>query len=112
MNVAVVRGELDRPVNVRELPSGESVASFELRVSNEGRTETVPISWPGSPPAATDHEPGDELLVVGRVRRRFYQVAGAIQSRTEVVAGSVVPARQRKRVERLLTTAATELWPV
>jgi single-strand DNA-binding protein len=45
-------------------------------------------------------------LVVGAVRRRFFRVGGATQSRTEVVADAVVPMRQRKRVLSALRGAA------
>ena len=39
---------------------------------------------------------GTELLVVGRVRRRFFQGNG-LQSRTEVVVDHAAPARQTVR---------------
>lgn len=111
MNVAVVAGVLEAPVSIREVASGEPVAAFDLRVVNRGRSESVPVSWPTAPTSITRHEPGDELVVMGRVRRRFFRAAGSVQSRTELVASSVVAGGQKKRVERLLTAAATELWP-
>jgi single-strand DNA-binding protein len=45
---------------------------------------------------------GDEVVVIGRVRKRFFRVGGATQSRTEVVATRVVPARRRAQVAKAL----------
>jgi single-strand DNA-binding protein len=47
--------------------------------------------------------------VVGRVRRRFFRAGGTTQSRTEVVADTVVPATQAKRVEAALRRAREAL---
>jgi len=43
--------------------------------------------------------------VTGEVRRRFYRAGGVTQSRTEVVADALIPARQRRRVEAALSRA-------
>jgi single-strand DNA-binding protein len=64
---------------------------------------SVPVAW-------IDPAPGDlacvqqgaEIMVVGTVRRRFFRVGGATQSRTEVVAAEVVAATDRRRARRLL----------
>ena len=45
-------------------------------------------------------------MVVGRIRRRFFQSGGATQSRTEVVADVVLPVGQAKRVAGALRAAA------
>jgi single-strand DNA-binding protein len=45
------------------------------------------------------------VVVVGRVRRRFFHAGGATQSRTEVVAETVLPAGQAKRVATALRAA-------
>ena len=42
---------------------------------------------------------GVDVVVIGTVRRRFFRVGGATQSRTEIVADVVIPARRRRRVE-------------
>jgi hypothetical protein len=39
------------------------------------------------------------------VRRRFFQAGGTTQSRTEVVADAVVPARQAKRARAAVEKA-------
>ena len=54
---------------------------------------------------------GNELVVVGTVQRRFFRVGGATQSRTEVVAESVIPARRRKQVDAALDAVLDRLCP-
>lgn len=116
-NIAVIRGPIrDEPV-VRELPGGGVVAQFDLNTETEsdgGRQRvSVPIAW-ADPTAAQLGvlTAGNELVVVGTVRRRFFRVGGATQSRTEVVADAVVPARQRTRVARALQGAADRVLDV
>jgi single-strand DNA-binding protein len=58
---------------------------------------------PGEP--AVVHDEGTELLVTGRVRRRFFRAGGATQSRTEVVAEAVVVATDQRRVRRAIDRA-------
>jgi single-strand DNA-binding protein len=103
MNVVVLRGRLSRPPEHRDLPSGDSLVAYEVTVERNGeKAESVPVVCFGAAPSAADLEPDTEVVVVGRVRRRFFRAGGSTQSRTEVVADGVVPARQAKRVERLL----------
>ena len=49
------------------------------------------------------------MLVVGRVRRRFFRAGGGTQSRTEVVAEAVVNARHAKRAAAALQRAQAAL---
>jgi single-strand DNA-binding protein len=114
MNVVVVKGRLSRQPEWRELGSGDVVVSYELTVDRPGeKAETVPVSWPPQTERAAEKaaslEAGDELVVVGRVRRRFFRTAAGTQSRTEVVADEVVPARSPKRVAGVLARAAEAL---
>jgi hypothetical protein len=48
-------------------------------------------------------------VVVGRVRRRFFKTPGGTQSRTEVVAEAVIPARQAKRARAAVDRARNSL---
>ena len=107
MNIVLLHGVLSREPEVRELPSGDHVASFDLTVRDDGHeTDVVPISWPDAPVTTLGKlEPGGELIVTGRVRRRFFRAGGTTQSRTEVVASAVVPTRQSKGVARALEAA-------
>jgi single-strand DNA-binding protein len=110
MNIAVVTGHLSRPPERRALSSGEEHLGFEVAVERpDGRAETVPVVWPSAPASATELEVGAAVVVVGRVRRRFYRVGGGTQSRTEVVADRVVPARQAAAARRLVGGAADAL---
>lgn len=106
MNVVIIRGRLSRLPEDRLLPSGDHVVSYEVTVARPGeRAETVPVSWMEAPPSATDLSVGEEVVVLGRIRRRFFGRGGATQSRTEVAAERVVPVRHRKRANQALATA-------
>jgi single-strand DNA-binding protein len=112
MNVALVRGTLSRAPEVRELPSGDEVASLEVTVAPheaQGKPESVAVSVADPPAWLLALEPGAEVAVLGRIRRRFFKAGQSTQSRTEVVAERVVPAGQRRRVEALLKAAETRL---
>lgn len=107
MNVVTLRGRLARPAEQRVLPSGDRLVAYEVSVQGpEGRAETAPVVWFGAPAAAGAMDADQEVVVVGRVRRRFFQSGGATQSRTEVVAEVVLPAGQAKRVAGALRAAA------
>jgi single-strand DNA-binding protein len=109
-NLALVVGTLTRPPELRALPSGEAVLALELRVRpDEGLSESVPVAWYAPSPGAADWAPGEEVLVAGRTRRRFFRSGGATQSRTEVVAVTVVPTRRTAAVRRALA-AALDPW--
>jgi single-strand DNA-binding protein len=108
MNLVVLRGILSRPPEARALKSGDLLVSYEVTVAGrDGPAESVPVVW-FSPPggaAAANLDADDAVVVVGRVRRRFFQAGGSTQSRTEVVADRVLPARRTKAVERLVLDA-------
>ena len=46
-------------------------------------------------------EAGDEIVVVGSVRRRFFRAGGATASRVEVEAEAIARARDRRRLAAL-----------
>ena len=69
----------------------------------------MPVVWFNPPATAVDHEVDDELVVVGRVVRRFFHAGGSLQSRTEVVADVVVPRRETRRARQALARAARDL---
>jgi single-strand DNA-binding protein len=106
MNVAILRGHLSRPPEHRLLPSGDAVANYDVTIRRAGeRAETVPVAWVGAPASAADLDVDDEVIVVGRVRRRFFRAGGTTQSRTEVVAERVVPTRRRARAAQAVAAA-------
>ncbi len=109
-NIVVLAGWLARPAEMRELPSGDHLVAYELTVPREGaRAESVPVVWFEAPASAADHDVDDQVVVIGRVRRRFFRAGGSTQSRTEVVADAVVAARQVKRVRTAVGKAQAAL---
>ena len=109
-NVVVLIGRLARPAAVRQLPSGDVLVEYQLTVPRPGqRADSVPVVWEDPPPSAVEHDTDDEVVVVGRVRRRFFRTAARTESRTEVVAEKVVSARQAKRVHTALAAAQARI---
>jgi single-strand DNA-binding protein len=114
-NLVVLRGVLSRDPEARELPSGAALVAYDVSVRPEApsgdspRAESVPVAWFDPPAAATAMLAGDDVIVVGRVRRRFFRAGGATASRTEVVAARVVPARAPAKVRAALAVALAAL---
>ena len=114
VNLSVLRGPVSAPPEVRSLPSGRRVAAFGVRTTaTEGKATSVPVTlW--DPPAWIETlGDGDPVLVVGRVRRRFFRTAGGARgAKTEVEAESVARARDRRRwssISRRIDAALAEL---
>ena len=114
-NVVVVKGSLARPASDRVLPSGDRLVTLDVTVpgavkpdGTPGRAESVPAAWFAAPAWLLDLEAGEELVLVGRVRRRFFQ-AGGLQSRTEVVVEEGAPARRTATAAGLVRRAVEEL---
>ena len=106
MNVCILQGRLTRPPEQRVAGDGRSLVTYELAVErSEGGAESVPVVWEGAPAVAVDLDVDAVVVVVGRVRRRWFRSGGATQSRTEVVAEGVVPRRAGKRVAKLVGDA-------
>lgn len=112
INLVVLQGVLARPAQDVELPSGSRLLSLEVTVRREsGPAEPVPVAWFDPPTWATSLDAGAEVVVTGRVRRRFFRSGGITQSRTEVVASRVVRAAATGRVTALLAEARDALDP-
>lgn len=110
MNIVVLQGHLSRPPDRRPLPSGDELVAYEVTVPrSDGPAESVPVVWFRAPASAVDIDVGEAVVAVGRVRRRFFRAGGSTQSRTEVVAEGVVPARRVARSGRLLQRAVAAL---
>jgi single-strand DNA-binding protein len=109
-NVVALVGRLARPAESRELPSGDRLVTYELTVRRPGeRADTVPVVWFDAPARAAELAVDEQVVVVGRIRRRFFRAGGGTQSRTEVVADIVVAARQVKRARSALEAARARL---
>jgi single-strand DNA-binding protein len=110
MNVVALAGRLSRPAVEKVLESGDRLVALEVTVRADGqKAESVPVVWFGAPASAAGLDVEEAVVVVGRVRRRFFKAGERTQSRTEVVADAVVPATQRKRVEAALRKAHASL---
>jgi hypothetical protein len=109
VNLAVLRGPCSGPAELRVLESGTRLATLAVRcpagAAADERATSVPVTvW--DPPAWVEtHEAGDEIVVVGRMRRRFYQRPGGVGSRVDVEAELVGRARDRRRIDAALRKA-------
>jgi single-strand DNA-binding protein len=113
LNLVVVEGVLARPAQDVELPSGSRLISLEVTVRrDEGPAEPVPVAWFDAPAWATALDAGAPVVVVGRVRRRFFRSGGATQSRTEVVASKVIRASSVTKVRAAIDEAVGKLAAV
>ncbi len=105
-NLAVLRGIVTSEPKVRKLPSGTVVTNLEVTTRTESLTASVPVVVHERDVAVGA---GDDVVVIGHVRRRFFRVGGITQSRTEVVAERVVPAR-RARTAAKAVAAGFDAW--
>jgi single-strand DNA-binding protein len=105
-NLVILRGVVSADLTDRALPSGSVVVQFDVRTA----ASSVNVSWADPP---TDARAaillGAEVVVIGTVQRRFFRVGGATQSRTEVVADQVIPARRTRSVRSAIAAAALSL---
>ncbi len=116
LNSVVLIGRLSRPAAERLLPSGGRLVVLDLTVPRAGeRAEGIPVVWFDPPTWADELDAGRGVLVVGRVRRRFYRTGAATASRTEVVAESVVRVGDTRRelsaLTRVLRALEEATWP-
>lgn len=114
VNLAILSGTTTSEPLRRELPSGSTVVQFDVSTPVGGAepstTVAVPVAWHDPPKGGLDRLAlGEEVVVVGTVRRRFFRAGGATQSRTEVVAEHVVLRRRVKTVQKVVDAAIAEL---
>lgn len=106
LNVAAVCGTVTSEPKRRELPSGSVVTNVEVTTRLDDDTHSVPVVVVDTPVAVGA---GDQVVVVGRIVRRFFRAGGVTQSRTELVATKLVRATHERSVERALQRAVAEL---
>ena len=102
LNLAVIRGEVSSQPDVRVLPSEAVLVQLQVTTRLESATLSTPIAVWNPPGWVEELEPGAEIVVVGRVRRRFFRAAGATASRVELEADVVARAGDRRRVRAAL----------
>lgn len=107
MNVAIITGQvLTKPVE-RRLGTGDFATAFDVATESVDGRLTVPVNWVTGVRALVAE--GDQVVVVGRVRRRFFQSGGSVQSRTEVLADSVIAARRKVAARKAIDAAIASL---
>ena len=110
MNIVIVQGTLSRPAQQRLLESGDRMVALDVTVRRDGeKAESVPVVCFDAPASVGNLDVDTEVVVTGRVRRRFFRAGGSTQSRTEVVADAVVPTRQRKKARQVVDAAVDDL---
>ncbi len=109
MNVVVLQGTLSSEPIERTLPTGTNVMNWEVTTTINGAKKSVPVQWDDPPKNALKIGEGDEVVLLGTIRRRFFQAGGATASRTEVVASKVAKPSQRVGVSKLLQEAHDQL---
>jgi hypothetical protein len=110
VNVSVVCGPCSAAAEIRLLESGTRLATLAVRCpTGDDRATSVPVTvW--DPPAWVEAlEPGDPVVVVGRLRRRFYQRPGGVGARVDIEAELIGRARERRRLDAAVRKAETAL---
>lgn len=116
INLAAVRGTMTNEPVQRDLADGTTIVQFDVNtnVERDGHRAnvSVPVAWRNPSPSAVDAlVVGDDVVIVGRIERRFFRSGGSTQSRTELVADRCVPARRVKTARSALAAAALCLDP-
>jgi hypothetical protein len=83
------------------------VASFDIASVVHGRRSVVPVTAPavGLPSLKI----GDEVVVLGHIRRRFFRTSGRTQGITELVAEHVVVGARPAKVDKLLAALTSRI---
>ncbi|CAB4612053.1 unannotated protein [freshwater metagenome] len=109
-NLVIVRAVINRVPESRVLASGDEVFAFDMTIRAEGGpAESVPVIWTNPPAAAHNLAEGDDVVVLGAIRRRFFRSGGTTASRTELNASRIVPAGARAKVRSVLESALGSL---
>jgi len=107
-NVVLVKGRVSSEPRIRQLPSGSSIVNLDVTTALDDGSGAVSV------PIVVEAESvhcavGDQVVVVGHVRRRFFRAGGATQSRTEVVAHKVVRASRTRAAQTLVASVVALL---
>jgi single-strand DNA-binding protein len=109
-NLAVVRGACSSAPELRTLESGSTLAVLQITAREpDAPTTSVPVVMWDPPEWVGDLDSGDEVIAVGRVRRRFYRAGAAAASKVELEADYLAPANDRRRVKTALRRARDQL---
>ena len=100
MSLVVLRGVIRDAGTTIELADGRTLHAVDLA------TDHGPINlvWDGDAPPG-DVVEGEDVVVLGSLRRRFFRAGGRTVGVTEVVVDRAVRTRRRRVVERALENA-------
>ncbi len=101
-NLVLLRGRVANEPNSVTLADGAVVTNLDVSTMTETGKISVPVAVVDR---SVNVAMGDDVVVAGYVRRRFFRANGTTQSRTEVVASHLTRATRRKAVERCLAEA-------
>jgi hypothetical protein len=110
-NLVVLRGVTSTPPELRTLTSGRRIATLSVRVHalDPGFT-SVPVAVREPPAWVEDLDEGAPLVIVGRLRRRFFKTAsGVTGARVEVEARVIGRGGDRRRLDSARRRAEEEL---
>jgi hypothetical protein len=106
-NVSLVRGTLVALPTVRVIDRHQRATTFDLATVVAGKRAVVPVV------ALNMDLPvikmGDEVTVLGHVRRRFFRVGPRTQSVTELMVEHIVPGNKPARLEKLYAALTTRI---
>lgn len=105
MNIVVLQGTLSAEPIERTLASGKNVMSWDVVTETDFGRSRVPVQWDDPPVRVRDLGEGDEVVVLGHVRQRFFRAGGSTVSRTEVVGAEVAKRSHKATVARILERA-------
>ena len=113
MNIVLLRGTLSSAPRICDLPSGSSLIAYQVSTRSAGRpTSSVPVVWFDPPRSRGEVAAGDEVIVAGEVKRRFFRTGGVTQARVEVVASQVIPVRRAMQARRAVDGVVESLRQV
>ena len=111
-NIVVLRGILVGAPSTRQTPAGplsDAILRVQAHADGASKHEQVPLVWNGELSRFPGFDATGGIVVLGRVRQRFFRSGQATVSRTEVVVEHIVPANRRASTIKLLTRLADEL---
>jgi len=99
-NVVLVRGRVVSAPTVRLVGRAQRVASLDVATVIHGRRSVVPVAVDAAQISAM--KAGDDVTVLGHVRRRFFRVGSRTQSVTEIVAEQVVLGARSDKLDKMI----------
>ncbi len=100
MSLVVLRGVVRDVGTTVELADGRTLRTVDLATADG----PINLVWDDDTPP-DDVADGEDVVVVGSLRRRFFRSAGRTVGVTEVVVDRAVRARRRRVVARALEKA-------